>query len=49
VAGASNVETQVLKRNILSPKQDFVVLPLDDAMVKPTMAIPHEKDDFRES
>ena len=29
VAGASSDETQVLKRNTLWPKQDFIVLPLE--------------------
>ena len=38
VAGASSDETQVLKRNTLWPKQDFVVLPLEAEMVGPIMA-----------
>jgi hypothetical protein len=38
VPGASNDETQVLKRNTLWPKQDFVVLPLEAEMVGPIMA-----------
>ena len=38
VAGASGDETRVLKRNTLSPKQDFVVLPLEREMVGPIMA-----------
>jgi hypothetical protein len=38
VAGASSHETQVLKRNTLWPKQDFVVLPLEAEMVRPIMA-----------
>jgi hypothetical protein len=38
VAGASSDETQVLKRNTLWPKQDFVVLPLEAEMVRPIMA-----------
>jgi hypothetical protein len=38
VAGASGDETQVLKRNTLWPKQDFVVLPLEAEMVGPIMA-----------
>jgi hypothetical protein len=38
VAGASSGETQVLKRNTLWPKQDFVVLPLEAEMVGPIMA-----------
>lgn len=37
-AGASGDETQVLKRNTLWPKQDFVVLPLEAETVKPIMA-----------
>jgi hypothetical protein len=36
--GASEVETNVLKRNTLWPKQDFVVLPLEPEMVKPIIA-----------
>jgi hypothetical protein len=38
VAGASSDETRVLKRNTLSPKQDFVVLPLEAQTVGPIMA-----------
>ena len=38
VAGASSDETQVLKRNTLWPKQDFVVLPLEAETVGPIMA-----------
>jgi hypothetical protein len=38
LAGASSDETQVLKRNTLWPKQDFVVLPLEAEMVRPIMA-----------
>jgi hypothetical protein len=38
VPGASNDETQVLKRGTLWPKQDFVVLPLEVEMVLPIMA-----------
>jgi len=38
VRGASNDETQVLKRGTLWPKQDFVVLPLEVEMVRPIMA-----------
>jgi hypothetical protein len=38
MAGASRDETQVLKRNTLWPKQDFVVLPLEGEMVEPIMA-----------
>jgi hypothetical protein len=38
VPGASNDETQVLKRGTLWPKQDFVVLPLEVEMVRPIMA-----------
>ena len=38
VAGASSDETQILKRNTLWPKQDFVVLPLQAEMVRPIMA-----------
>jgi hypothetical protein len=38
VAGASNDETQVLKRTTLWSKQDFVVLPLEAEMVGPIMA-----------
>jgi hypothetical protein len=38
VPGASNNETQVLKRGTLWPKQDFVVLPLEIEMVLPIMA-----------
>jgi hypothetical protein len=38
VPGASNDETQVLKRGTLWPKQDFVVLPLEAEMVGPIMA-----------
>jgi hypothetical protein len=38
VPGASNDETQVLKRGTLWPKQDFVVLPLEAEMVRPIMA-----------
>ena len=38
VPGASNDETQVLKRGTLSPKQDFIVLPLEADMVRPIMA-----------
>jgi hypothetical protein len=38
VAGASNNETQVLKRGTLWPMQDFVVLPLEVEMVRPIMA-----------
>jgi hypothetical protein len=33
--GASGDETQVLKRNTLWPKQDFVVLELEPDLVKP--------------
>lgn len=38
VAGASGDETPLLKRNTLSPKQEFVVLPLEAEMVGPIMA-----------
>jgi hypothetical protein len=38
VAGACSDETQVLKRNTLWPKQDFVVLPLEAETVAPIMA-----------
>jgi hypothetical protein len=38
VPGASNNETQVLKRGTLWPMQDFVVLPLEVEMVRPIMA-----------
>jgi hypothetical protein len=38
VAGASSDETQVLKRNTLWPKQNFVVIPLEAEMVRPIMA-----------
>jgi hypothetical protein len=38
LAGASSDETQVLKRNTLWPKQDFVALPLEADMVGPIMA-----------
>jgi hypothetical protein len=38
VAGASSDETKVLKRSTLSPKQDFVVLPLESKTVEPIMA-----------
>jgi hypothetical protein len=38
VAGASSDETQILKRNTLWPKQDFVVLPLESEMIGPIMA-----------
>jgi hypothetical protein len=38
VAGASSDETKVLKRGTLSPKQDFVVLPLESKTVGPIMA-----------
>jgi hypothetical protein len=38
VPGASNDETQVLKRATLWQKQDFVVLPLEVEMVLPIMA-----------
>jgi hypothetical protein len=36
--GASGDETQVLKRNTLRPKQDFVVLELEPDLVKPIIA-----------
>jgi hypothetical protein len=38
VADASSDETQVLTRNTLWPKQDFLVLPLEAEMVWPIMA-----------
>jgi hypothetical protein len=33
LAGASADETEILKRNTLWPKQDFVVLPLETDLV----------------
>jgi hypothetical protein len=38
LASASSVETEVLKRNTLWPKQDFVVLLLEPDLVKTIMA-----------
>jgi hypothetical protein len=38
IPGASNEETEVLKRNTLSPKQVFVVLPLETSSTKTIIA-----------
>src|SRR5215813_9408118 len=34
IPGASGKETELLKRNTLWPKQDFVVLPLEEATIQ---------------
>jgi hypothetical protein len=34
IPGASKEETQALKRNTISPKQDFIVLPLESSTSK---------------
>jgi hypothetical protein len=37
LSGTSETETEALKRNTLWPEQDFIIVPLEESTIRPTM------------